>query len=1201
MLLHPILRMSTIALSTITLIDATKVPQCALYDNCGKTSVFGSELPCVIPKDDLSFQPEPPTQELRDFVADVCGEEWKDVDSLCCTMDQMKSLKENLKKAHPLISSCPACMKNFDSLFCHFTCSPQQSEFVNVTKTTKSKTDKTVVDELSVFMNSSWASEFYESCKNVKFSATNGYAMDLIGGGAKNYSQFLKFLGDKKPLLGGSPFQINYLYDIPPSSGKEDEFDYFNESVYACNDEEYRCACSDCELSCPELKPLKQGTHTVANIPVFSFVVLIFYIVVGVLLIPVYLHTLREKQRILKITELESDDSINTSSNLEIQQQQSDEDEDHEEEADVPDNSSYSLNIYMSRVLTQVGKISVNNPKIILSITIIIISFFSILFGLFGELERNPINLWVSKNSVKYKEKQYFDEHFGPFYRTEQVFVVNETGPVLSYETMDWWFKTEQEITESLQSSENVTYQDLCFRPTEDSTCVIESMTQYFQGQLPDEDSWEREIRSCARSPVNCLPTFQQPLKEELLFSDPNPLEANAFVVTFLLSNHSDSAELWEHQLEKYLLNLDIPEGLRISFSTEISLEKELNDNNDVFVVCASYLVMFLYASWALKRKLGGTRILLGFTGILIVISSAVCAAGLLSFLGIKSTLIIAEVIPFLILAIGIDNIFLITHEYDRLRDRMPDIPINEIIIKTISRISPSIILSFLCQAGCFSIAALVSMPAVRNFALYSAVALLFNVILQLTAYISVLTLYENYFFQDEYKRVTDGDDGMQDNEGAFKKSYEKVLKKKTYILCFFVIWTAASLFFIPYIEFGLDQTMAIPQTSYLVDYFHDIYDYLKVGPPVYFVIKNLNLKERENQRKICGKFTTCDQYSVANILEKERSRSTIVEPVANWFDDFMTFLNPQLDQCCRFKKGTTDVCPPFASPRSCETCYKQGEWDITMQGFPEGDQFMKFFDMWIDTPSDPCPLGGKAPYSTAVSYSETGIISSTFRTAHKPLTSQKDFIDAYNDAIRISESFEGLEVFAYSPFYIFFVQYRTLLSLTLTLVFSALALIAFVSGILLGSLKTALLVSVIVSMVMIDIGSIMVWANIPLNAVSLVNLVICVGLAVEFCIHIVRAYTVVPKGIDTDRDSRVLYAMSTVGESVLKGITLTKFIGVCVLAFAQSKIFEVFYFRMWFSLIIVASIHALLFTPVLLSFIGGDYSIDKMLEDSSN
>ena len=184
---------------------------CAMYGNCGKKSVFGNELPCPVPR---SFEPPVLSDETSKLLVEVCGEEWKEVRYACCTKDQVVALRDNLQKAQPLISSCPACLKNFNNLFCHFTCAADQGRFVNITKVEKSKEDKDIVAELDVFMNSSWASEFYDSCKNIKFSATNGYAMDLIGGGAKNYSQFLKFLGDAKPMLGGSPFQINYKYDL---------------------------------------------------------------------------------------------------------------------------------------------------------------------------------------------------------------------------------------------------------------------------------------------------------------------------------------------------------------------------------------------------------------------------------------------------------------------------------------------------------------------------------------------------------------------------------------------------------------------------------------------------------------------------------------------------------------------------------------------------------------------------------------------------------------------------------------------------------------------------------------------------------------------------------------------------------------------------------------------------------------------------
>lgn len=73
----------------------------------------------------------------------------------------------------------------------------------------------------------------------------------------------------------------------------------------------------------------------------------------------------------------------------------------------------------------------------------------------------------------------------------------------------------------------------------------------------------------------------------------------------------------------------------------------------------------------------------------------------------------------------------------------------------------------------------------------------------------------------------------------------------------------------------------------------------------------------------------------------------------------------------------------------------------------------------------------------------------------------------------------------------------------------------------------------------------------------------------------------------------RAWTAMVNVGGSVFSGITITKFLGVFVLAFTRSKVFEVYYFRIWLGLVILASSHALVFLPVALSWFGGDGYID--------
>lgn len=53
---------------------------------------------------------------------------------------------------------CPACFFNFMTLFCELTCSPRQSEFLNVTQFSPDPVDNsTNVVELSYYINQHFA------------------------------------------------------------------------------------------------------------------------------------------------------------------------------------------------------------------------------------------------------------------------------------------------------------------------------------------------------------------------------------------------------------------------------------------------------------------------------------------------------------------------------------------------------------------------------------------------------------------------------------------------------------------------------------------------------------------------------------------------------------------------------------------------------------------------------------------------------------------------------------------------------------------------------------------------------------------------------------------------------------------------------------------------------------------------------------
>lgn len=1194
---------------------------------CGSEGLFGASLPCA-----NNTLAEDPTTEVRKKLVDICGASWNE-GPICCAEDQLEVLKSNLKRADGLIASCPACRDNFVNLFCTFTCSPDQSLFVNVT-TFKEKNGKSLVTELDHLVSDKYGSGFYDSCKDVKFGATNGRAMDLIGGGATNYTGFLKFLGDKKFL--GSPFQMNFPR---PSEEKFPGMTAMDKTPWPCNttNELYRCQCVDCAGSCVELPKVVEAEHCrVGALSCLSFGVIIVYSVfLVVCCFGIAAHVALQKRAQVKTERMRLLHDISPS--------------DDEDEGDVIHNvammdrpqTKYTLNEVFDRIFSRIGYTCASFPAITISTSIIFVIILSLGWMRFT-IETDPVRLWVAPDSDAAKEKQFFDESFGPFFRAEQVFLVNDTtgnSPVLSYDTLRWWFDVEDRISR-LRAPGGIGLQDVCYKPTGEA-CVVQSVTGWFGGDVDmvEPSTWDKQIVECAKEPVNCLPPYGNPLEAKFVLgghTGKSLLDANAMVTTWVVKNYLEGtegfqrAEIWENELQRALMDVQRDakhRGLRLSFNTEASLEKELNKstNTDANIVAISYVIMFIYASLALgsttltlrsilrnpTTALVQSKFMLGLFGILIVLMSVSASVGLFSALGVKVTLIIAEVIPFLVLAVGVDNIFLLVHEFERVNHTHPEKTVADRMARTLGRMGPSILLSASTETIAFALGAVVGMPAVRNFAIYAAGAVFINAILQITMFTSALALNQLRVEAGRVdcvpcvrvsRRIALDMDVMDDPEDSglqrfIANKYAPFLlnkKVKAAVLVLFLGLFSAGLALLPSVQLGLDQRIALPSDSYLIDYFNDLDHYFEVGPPVYFVTKHVNVTERIYQQELCGRFSSCKPDSLSNLLEGERKRpeiSYIANGAASWIDDFFLYLNPENADCCVDAKGN----PCFEN--------RTPPYNYTLYGMPEGTEFVRYVEKWLkQTPDENCPVAGQAAYGDAVVVNDkhTTIDASHFRTFHTALHSQNDFISAYKSARRISQDAmdrqPGLDIFPYSKFYIFFDQYISIVKLSAGLLGSAIGLSFLLSAILLGSVQTALVVNIVVAMTVIDIIGAMAVFNVSLNAISLVNLVICVGISLEFCAHIARAFQFpstyvldrAPRHRFRNKDARAWTAMVNVGASVFSGITITKLLGVAVLAFTRSKIFEIYYFRVWLCLVVLAALHALVLLPVVLSMFGG-------------
>lgn len=1110
-----------------------------------------------------------------------------------------------------------------------------------MTATQKASSNKLIVTELDNLWSDRYGSGFYDSCKDVKFGATGGKAMDFIGGGAKNYTAFLKFLGDEKFL--GSPFQINFPR---PSDHENHDLVAKDPVPKACNssDEAYRCACVDCPAVCPKLPEVaQQDTCHVGLLPCLSFAVILVYCVFLLLLITAvsgHVAYRKHSQRKTERVQLLQDATLS---------------DDEEEDDGLVRNAGildpplryYRFNLVFDQAFRKLGNACATFPLATIGASILVVAVLSIGWVNFA-IETNPVRLWVSPSSSAAQKKDFFDSAFGPFYRAEQAFLVNDTqpsgpGPVLSYNTLAWWFDVESRIRRFRSLKKGATLSDVCFNPTGDA-CVVQSLTGYFGGSFAnlDPETWQTDLVHCTEQPGSsgCLPDFQQPLSKNMVlggWKDENVLLSEALIVTWVVNNHPEGSEQealamdWEQSLRNLLISAQgeaKDRGLRLSFSTEISVEEELNKstNTDAKIVVISYLIMFLYASFALgsttltvksimrnpATTMVQSKFTLGVIGIVIVLMSVSASVGLFSAAGVKVTLIIAEVIPFLVLAVGVDNIFLIVHEFERVNITDADEEIKFRIAKALGRMGPSILLSASTETIAFALGIFVGMPAVRNFAIYAAGAVFINAVLQVTMFVSVLALNQRRVESGRADcfpcvKVRRAEGVISNGNGAYgyeaegplqmfvRKLYAPALidrRVKTLIVVVFLGLFTAGLALIPKVSLGLDQRIAFPRGSYLIPYFNDLDEYFNTGPPVYFVVRDLNVTARRGQQEICSRYSTCHPFSLTNVLEQEAKRSKvsyITGSTASWIDDFFAWLNPTNEGCCR-EDGK--VCFNGRDP----------PWNITLYGMPEGKEFIHYLKKWIASPTDEdCPFGGRAPYSNSllIDSSNKAVSASHFRTSHTPLRTQADFINAYASARRIAGSIgesQGISVFPYSKFYIFFDQYASIKKLTGTLLGSAIALIFIITSALLGSIATGAIITTTVVMIVVDVIGTMALAGVSLNAVSLVNLIICVGIGVEFCAHIARAFMFPSRSVwekaksqYRGRDARAWTALVNVGGSVFSGITVTKFLGVTVLAFTRSKIFEIYYFRIWLALVVFAATHALVFLPVVLSLVGGE------------
>ncbi|NXM56277.1 PTC1 protein, partial [Illadopsis cleaveri] len=179
-----------------------------------------------------------------------------------------------------------------------------------------------------------------------------------------------------------------------------------------------------------------------------------------------------------------------------------------------------------------------------------------------------------------------------------------------------------------------------------------------------------------------------------------------------------------------------------LSFTTT-TLDDILKSFSDVSAirVASGYLLMLAYACLTMLRwDCAKSQGAVGLAGVLLVALSVAAGLGLCSLIGISFNAATTQVLPFLALGVGVDDVFLLAHAFSETGQNKR-IPFEDRTGECLKRTGASVALTSISNVTAFFMAALIPIPALRAFSLQAAVVVVFNFAMVLLIFPAILSM----------------------------------------------------------------------------------------------------------------------------------------------------------------------------------------------------------------------------------------------------------------------------------------------------------------------------------------------------------------------------------------------------------------------------------------------------------------------------
>ncbi|XP_022105455.1 protein patched homolog 1-like isoform X2 [Acanthaster planci] len=200
--------------------------------------------------------------------------------------------------------------------------------------------------------------------------------------------------------------------------------------------------------------------------------------------------------------------------------------------------------------------------------------------------------------------------------------------------------------------------------------------------------------------------------------------------------------EEWQRKFTQEVRNSSVLNSQDVNAFTSASLDDLLQEFSELSVVrvAMGYVFMVIYAFFTMMklgdsvRSQGGV----GLSGVLLVAFSVVASLGFCAWIGLTFNASTTQVLPFLALGVGVDDMFLLAHSSTSVPSEVP------LVYKTgeiLRRSGVSVLLTSLNNMCAFLLAAVIPIPALRSLSLQFAIVIVFNFLAIVLVFPAILAL----------------------------------------------------------------------------------------------------------------------------------------------------------------------------------------------------------------------------------------------------------------------------------------------------------------------------------------------------------------------------------------------------------------------------------------------------------------------------